>query len=42
MSEAVKYHLFLFADDSFLVWQDKDFNETEKQLKEDLSNMLLF
>ena len=35
MSQAVKYHIFLYADDSCLVCQHKDINEIEKQLKVD-------
>ena len=35
MSQAVKYHLFLYADDSCLVCQHKDINEIEKQLNVD-------
>ena len=38
MSQAVKYHLLLHADDSGLVCQHKDINETEKQLNVDFSN----
>ena len=39
MSQAVKYNLFLYADDSCLVYQHKDINETEKQLNVDFSNI---
>ena len=35
MSQAVKCHLFLYADDSFLVYQYKDINEIEKHLNVD-------
>ena len=38
MSQAVKCHLFLYADDSCLVYQHKDINETEKQLNVDFCN----
>ena len=36
MSQAVKCHLFLYADDSCLVCQHKDISEIEKQLNVDL------
>ena len=39
MSQAVKCHLFLYADDSCLVCQHKDINEIEKQLNVDFSNI---
>ena len=39
MSQAVKYGLFLYADDSYLVCQHKDVNEIEKQLNVDFSNV---
>ena len=39
MSQAVKCHLFLYADDPCLVCQHKDINEIEKQLKVDFSNI---
>ena len=35
MSQAVKYHLFLYVDYSCLVCRHKDINEIEKQLKVD-------
>ena len=39
MSQAVKCHLFLYADDSCLVCQHKDVNEIGKQLNVDFSNI---
>ena len=39
MSQAVKCHLFLYADDSCLVCEHKDLNEIEKQLNVDFSNI---
>ena len=39
MSQAVKSNLFLYADDSFLVFQGKDVIEIEKQLNEDFTNI---
>ena len=39
MSQAVKYHLFPYADGSCLVYQHKDNNEIEKQLNLDFSNI---
>ena len=33
MDEAVDYDLFLYADDSCLVYQHKDVKETERKLK---------
>ena len=39
MSQAVKCDLFLYADNSCLVCQQKDINEIEKQLNVDFSNM---
>ena len=39
MSQAVKCHLFLYADDSCLVCQHKDVNEIKKQLNVDFSNI---
>ena len=39
MSQPVKCDLFLYADDSCLVCQNKDINEIEKQLNVDLSNI---
>ena len=39
MSQAIKYHLFLYADDSCLVCQHKDINEIEKQLNANFSNI---
>ena len=38
-SQAIKCHLFLYADDSCLVCQHKDINEIEKQLNVDFSNI---
>ena len=38
MSQAVKCHLFLYADDSCLAYQHKDVNEILKQLNVDFSN----
>ena len=37
MSQAVKCHLFLYVDDSYLGCQYKDINETEKQLNVEFS-----
>ena len=39
MSQTAKYNLFLYVDDSCLVYQHKDINETEKQLNVDFSNI---
>ena len=39
MSQAVKCDLFLYADDSCLVCQQKDINEIEKQLNVDFSSI---
>ena len=39
MSQAVKCHLFLYADDSCLVCQHKDMNVIKKQLNVDFSNI---
>ena len=39
MSQAVKCDLFLHTNDSCLVCQHKDFNEIEKQLNIDFSNI---
>ena len=35
MSQAIKFNLFLYADDTCLVCQNKDINEIEKQLNKD-------
>ena len=40
MPQAVKSNLFLYADDSRLVFQGKDVIEVEKQLNEDFTNIL--
>ena len=40
MPQAVKSNLFLYADDSRLVFQGKDVMEVEKQLNEDFTNIL--
>ena len=39
MSQAAKFHLFLFANDSCLVCRHKDINQIEKQLNVDFSNI---
>ena len=39
MSQAVKCHLFLYADYTCLVRQHKDINEIEKQLNVDFPNI---
>ena len=39
VSQVVKCHLFLYADDSCLVCEHKDPNEIEKQLNVDFSNI---
>ena len=39
MSQAVKYNLFLYADDTCLVCQHKDIKEIEKQLNKDFENI---
>ena len=39
MSQAVKCNVFLYADDTCLVSQHKDINETEKQLNEDFESI---
>ena len=37
--QAVKSNLFLYADDSCLMYQHRDVNEIEKQLNKDLENV---
>ena len=39
MSQAVKCNLFLYADDTCLVYQHKDINEIEKQLNKDFETI---
>ena len=39
MSKAVKSNLFLYADDSCLIFQGKDVIEIEKQLNGDFKNI---
>ena len=39
ISQAVKYNLFLYADDTWLVCQHKDIKEIEKQLNKDFENI---
>ena len=39
MPMAVKYNLFLYADDTCLVFQSKNVKDIEKQLNEDSENM---
>ena len=39
MPQAVKSNLFLYADDSCLVFQGKDVTEIEKQLNKDFTNI---
>ena len=39
MSKAVKYDLFLYADDTGFVCKHKDINKIENQLNEDFSNI---
>ena len=39
MSQAVKCNVFLYADDTCLVSQHKDINETEKQLNENFESI---
>ena len=39
MSQAVKYNLFLYADETCLVCQHKDINELEKQLNKDFERL---
>ena len=39
MPQAVKSNLFVYADDSCLVFQGNDVVETEKQLNEDFKNI---
>ena len=39
MPQAVKSNLFLYADDSCLVFQGKDAIEIEKELNEDFTNI---
>ena len=39
MSQAVRCHLFLYANDSYLVCQHKDINQIEKQLNVDFFNI---
>ena len=39
MPQAVKSNLFLYADDSCLMYQHRDVNEIEKQLNKDFENV---
>ena len=39
MSQAVKYDLFLYADDTYLICQHKGINKIENQLNEDFYNI---
>ena len=39
ISQAVKCNLFLYADDTYLVCQHKDINETEKQIGKDFESI---
>ena len=39
MSQAVKCHLFLYADDSCIACQHKDITKIEKQLNVNFSNV---
>ena len=39
MSQAAKCNLFLYADDTYLVCQQKDINETEKQIDKDFESI---
>ena len=39
MSQAVRFNLFLYADDTCLVCQHKDINEIEKQLNKDFESI---
>ena len=39
MSQAVKCNLFLYADDTCLVYQHRDINEIEKQLNKDFESI---
>ena len=39
MPQAVKSNLFLYADDSCLMYQHRDVNEIEKQLNKDFGNV---
>ena len=39
MSQAVKSNLFLYADDSCLMYQHRDVEEIEKQLSKDFENI---
>ena len=39
MPQAVKSNLFLYADDSCLIYQHRDVNEIEKQLNKDFENV---
>ena len=39
MAQAVKSNLFLYADDSCLIFQGKDLKEIKKQLNEDFTNI---
>ena len=39
MPMAVKCNLFLYADDTCLVFQNKDVKDIEKQLNEDFANI---
>ena len=39
MSQAVKYNVFLYADDTCIVCQDKDINEIGNQLNKNFENI---
>ena len=39
MPQAVKSNLFLYADDSCLIYQHRDVEESEKQLNKDFENV---
>ena len=39
MSQAVKSNLFLYTDDSCLIYQHRDVEETEKQLHKNFENV---
>ena len=39
MPQAIKSNLFLYADDSCLMYQHRDFNEIEKEVNKDFENV---
>ena len=39
MSQAVDYDLFLYADDTYLLYQDKDLDQINKELTKNFCNI---